>query len=465
MPENPIVLADAACRDPRFHATAPSFAQPTGAEPSHNHDVDDLQVNKATHAYFWGNFVPLRLGYLIPEFPGQTHVFFWREVLALREMGVEVSLISTRRTSPEACRHGFADEARRDTHYVYPPVAGRSAKTLAAHPASVFRAATYVLGLKETGAKGKVKLMAMLACAADLVSFARNTGLDHIHVHSCADAAHLVAICRILGGPTYSLTLHGDLPVYGVDHSRKMGLASLISTDGMHLKTQIVEQVGFPDERILSTCMGLDTLRFAPDGRRQYVSGRLHLVTVARLDACKGHVHALAGIRRAVDRGCNIRYSIAGKGEYRAALEAEVDRLSLRDRVEFMGTLGEEEVLQLLLSADAFMLSSVGLGEAYPISVMEAMSCGLPVVASIIGATADMIRDGENGLLVAQRDEVGLAEALMRLANDVDLRQRIGVAARARAQSAFDVRVTAARLLAEIERWRNLDNDRNGNKR
>src|SRR4051812_48909209 len=82
------------------------------------------------------NVLPLRMGYLIPEFPAQTHVFFWREVVALREMGVGVTLISTRRTPIEACRHAFADEARRETHYVYPPLASRSAQTLAAHPVS-----------------------------------------------------------------------------------------------------------------------------------------------------------------------------------------------------------------------------------------------------------------------------------------------------------------------------------------
>src|SRR6266850_6087725 len=186
------------------------------------------------------NFMALRLGYLIPEFPGQTHVFFWREVVALREMGVIVSLVSTRRTAPEACRHSFADEARRETYYVYPPVAARSVKTLAVRPGSVLKALGYVFGLRESGAKAKAKVIAMLACAADLVSFAREVGLEHIHGHSCADAAHLLALCRILGGPTYSLTLHGDLPVYGVDHCSKMARASLVSTDGSHLKTQIV---------------------------------------------------------------------------------------------------------------------------------------------------------------------------------------------------------------------------------
>ena len=62
-----------------------------------------------------------RLGYLVPEFPGQTHVFFWREVEALRQRGVKVHLISTKRPVPVICRHTFAKEALTETHYLYPP--------------------------------------------------------------------------------------------------------------------------------------------------------------------------------------------------------------------------------------------------------------------------------------------------------------------------------------------------------
>jgi glycosyltransferase involved in cell wall biosynthesis len=270
-------------------------------------------------------------------------------------------------------------------------------------------------------------------------------------VHSCADAAHVAAMCNILGGPSYSLTLHGDLPVYGVDHAAKMARAACISCDGPHLKEQIVREVGYPAEKILPNWMGLDTHQFSPSQRSEGQVGRLQLATVARLDACKGHRFAIAAVRKAVDEGCDVRYTLAGEGPERANIERLIQQLRLSDRVQLLGTRGESEVLELLRRSDAFVLSSVGMGEAGPISLMEAMSCGLPAVCSIIGATPQMLTDGVEGMLIPQEDEAKLAAGFVRLAREPALRQSLGAAARRRAVSQFDSAATTRRLLEFIE--------------
>ena len=91
------------------------------------------------------------IGYLVPEFPSQTHTFFWREICALRARGADVRLFSTRRPAPEACRHAFAEEAARETRYLVPPRAGRMASWLARRPGSLGPALDYVRGLHGTG--------------------------------------------------------------------------------------------------------------------------------------------------------------------------------------------------------------------------------------------------------------------------------------------------------------------------
>jgi len=166
---------------------------------------------------------------------------------------------------------------------------------------------------------------------------------------------------------------------------------------------------------------------------------------------CKGHVHALAAIRKAIDHGVDIQYTIVGDGIEKANIEAEIERHDLQERVRLVGMAGETEVLKHLQEADVFLLSSVGLGEAFPVSVMEAMACGLPVISSIIGATPSMIIHRENGFLVEQRDDDAIASALTELATDVELRQRMGIAARLYATENFDVRISAGRLFDAIE--------------
>jgi glycosyltransferase involved in cell wall biosynthesis len=313
------------------------------------------------------------------------------------------------------------------------------AGTLTHNPGGAARVAAYIAGLHESGVAGRAKAVGYALCAADLVDHCRAAHIDHVHAHSCADVAHVAAMCELLGGPTYSLTLHGDLPVYGVDHRSKMRRAAFVATAARPMQRQVIDQAGVPPERTCTIWMGVETDRFVPSGRPA-APGSLHVVTIARLAECKGHRHALAAVRHAVDRGADVTYSIAGSGPDEAAIRSEVARLGLGARVRMVGSVGEHEVLALLHSADVF--------------VLEAMSCGVPAIVSIIGGTADMITDGVDGHLVSQGDEAAIGERLVRLANAPEERVRLGRAARQRAVAAFDSRHSARALLDAIERWR-----------
>jgi glycosyltransferase involved in cell wall biosynthesis len=387
----------------------------------------------------------LKLGILIPGFPAQTHVFFWREVRALEALNVEVQLFSTRRPDTP-CVHEFAREAAGRTVYAFPPTlaAGRSLRS----PARLGRVAAYVASLSDRGA-ARAKQLLTAACAAELAAQTRRAGIDHLHVHSCADAAHLAAMTHLLGGPTYSLHLHGDLPVYGRDHRQKMRHALFVAAAAEPMRRQVVEEAGVSPDRAFTMKMGVDTDRFTmrPLGPRR---GPLHVVTVSRLALCKGHKHGLGALRMALDAGASLRYSIVGGGPDQAAIEADIKRLRLENHVAMVGSLGETQVAELLKAADVFLLPSVGIGEASPVAVMEAMATGVAIVCSRIGGTPDMITDGEDGLLVDQADEAGLAAALRRLHDDDDFRIRVSAAGRARAVRQFDARRLAERMLDVI---------------
>jgi len=393
---------------------------------------------------------PLRLGYLVPEFPSQTHVFFWREIEALRALGVDVHLLSTRCPSRTACRHAFAAAARKETRYLFPPRARGVARVLLGRGAATGRALAYLRGLHARRFPRTVAYGPMLLSAADLAATAAERRLDHLHVHSCADAAHVAAMARLLGGPPYSITVHGDLPVYGGDHDAKMRGAAFVACVTRPLAEQVVRDARVPADRVPVIPMGIDPDDFAAPPARLARPGTLHVVTVARLIHAKGFGHVFAALRRLAQRGLECRYTIAGEGPDRADLEAAVARLGLADRVAFAGTVSAGDVIGLLERADAFVLASVGLGEAAPVAVMEAMAAGLPVVCSRIGGTPDMVTDGVDGILVEQRDDAAIATALERLARSPALRKALGAAARARALASFTSAATARALLAAI---------------
>jgi len=389
------------------------------------------------------------IGYLVPNWPTQTHAFFWREIEAIRATGGVVRLYSTSRPAVDACRHEFAPDARRQTHYLHPPHILGALALLATSPRRLVAALAYVLRLRDARVLDRLQVLAMLGSAADLAAHTARHGITHVHAHSCGNSAHLLALASRLGKLRYSLTLHGDLEVYGGDHRAKMQGARFVAAVTRPLQAQVTAISALTPDRVPLIPMGVDTTAFTA-AARPACAGVLHLVTVARLNPTKGHRFVLAAIRQAVARGLDVHYSVAGDGPAYAAIMADIAAYGLGDRVTLLGSLGERAILGLLRRADAFVLASIGLGEAAPVSVMEAMSCGLPVICSRIGGTTDMMTHGVDGWLVDQADVDGLAAAIEALARDVELRERLGTAARVRAVEAFDHRIMADRLLAAI---------------
>jgi glycosyltransferase involved in cell wall biosynthesis len=123
----------------------------------------------------------------------------------------------------------------------------------------------------------------------------------------------------------------------------------------------------------------------------------------------------------------NVALLIAGDGDERAPLEQRVAELGLGGRVRFLGPLPRGRVLELFRAADAAILSSSW--ENFPHAVVEALAVGTPVIATAIGGVAEVVRDGENGLLVPPRDPAALADAVRRYFADERLRGRLGAAA------------------------------------
>ena len=118
---------------------------------------------------------------------------------------------------------------------------------------------------------------------------------------------------------------------------------------------------------------------------------------------------------------------VAGDGDERAALERRSAELGLEGRVRFLGPQPRERVVELFRAADASILSSSW--ENFPHTVVEALAVGTPVLATAAGGVAEVVRDGENGLLVPIEDAEALAAAVGRYFGDGELRERLRAAA------------------------------------
>jgi sugar transferase (PEP-CTERM/EpsH1 system associated) len=165
--------------------------------------------------------------------------------------------------------------------------------------------------------------------------------------------------------------------------------------------------------------------------------GTVLLGNVARLDKVKDHAGLLAAFKllRETDGGKNVRLIIAGDGSQRGALEKRIVELGLMDAVRLLGNRGD--VAQLLGECDVFVLSSIA--EGMPVTLLEAMAAGLPVVATDVGGVASVVTDGATGTLVPPGDLQALAAALAGYAANGDLRRQHGDAGRARVVAHFSL--------------------------
>jgi colanic acid/amylovoran biosynthesis glycosyltransferase len=200
---------------------------------------------------------------------------------------------------------------------------------------------------------------------------------------------------------------------------------------------------------------GIDLRRWPYRERPPSPAGRLRMVSVGRLVEKKGVEYALRALRLLLDRGLDVQYRILGDGPLRDRLTALVGQLGLDRHVTLHGRNRQERVRVDLEHSDVLVAASVtaadGDEEGIPNVLKEAMASGMPVVGSRHAGIPELVEDGVSGLLVPERDEQGLADALQRLAGEPGRRAAMGRAGRAKVEREYDIHSLNDRLAGLLE--------------
>lgn len=192
---------------------------------------------------------------------------------------------------------------------------------------------------------------------------------------------------------------------------------------------------GIPTKKFIVIPNGIDPSEWA--GPRRLTTGLPTIVCVAHFRPGKRQADLIESVALLLQRGISVRCLLVGDGMRRPEMEALARRRGVERVVEFLGRQSPEEVRALLGSSDVFVLPS--LWEGMPVSVMEAMSAGLPVVGTDVPGIRDLVVEGVTGYLVPARDPAGLAARLEPLLRDPALRMRMGEAGRARIVEEFSL--------------------------
>jgi glycosyltransferase involved in cell wall biosynthesis len=302
-------------------------------------------------------------------------------------------------------------------------------------------------------AGGRARLWQLFYFGEALLVWAwmERAGVRHIHVHHANVSSDLALLATGFANAagasprwTWSITIHGPTELLDVEGHKlraKVADAAAVVCTSDFSRSQIAALTD-PAElaKVTTARCGVDVGRFVPRDERRVEGGPLELLCVAALSRRKGHRVLLEALRDSP----GVRLTLAGDGPERGALEALAAELGVADRVAFLGAVAHDRVPGLYAAADAFCLPS--FAEGLPTVLMEAMACGLPVVATNVMGTAELVEDGVSGFVVPPARADLIADALRELAGDLELRARMGAASRARVERDYELDGAIERL-------------------
>jgi colanic acid/amylovoran biosynthesis glycosyltransferase len=397
------------------------------------------------------------VAYVMSRFPKISETFILVEMLAMERRGVRVEVYPLIREKAKLV-HPEAQAVVDRAHYLpvlSPAIAASQVAWLREDPRA------YLGALRDVarGTFGSLNFLVgglgtfpKVAHAARLM---RAQGVTHVHCHFATHPALAGFVIRRLTGIPFSFTAHGsDLHVERRMLPEKVAEAAFVATvSELNRKLIIDECAGRYGEKVHIVRAGVDTSTFsvARNGDRPPAGGPLRIVCVGTLHEVKGQTHLVEACRLLAERGIEVECRFIGDGADRAPLQAQIAAGGLEARVELLGARTGPEVAAELRRAHVLVAPSVptkeGKREGIPVVLMEAMSSGLPVVASDLSGIPELVVHEVAGLLTPPGDAPAIAAALERLHADPALRARLGAQGRARVEEEFDVERSVDHLL------------------
>lgn len=393
----------------------------------------------------------MRIAYLVNQYPSISHSFIRREIEALERQGVDVARFTIRASPVGAIAEEDRREAEKTRRIIGAgPVAIARAigASLLARPFASIAASIEALRLGLGSDVGIVRHVFYAAEALVLAAWTRGAGVDHIHAHFGTNSATVAMLAARINGGAFSMTVHGpeefDRPG-AIALAKKIKAASFVAA---------VSSFGMSQLRRLVAPVFWDRIRVIPCGiEKAFHAGESpppvspRFVCVGRLCEQKGQLTLIEAAALLKRRGARFSLALIGDGAMRADIEAAIARLGVAGEVSLLGWKTPAEVRREIEAARCFVLPSYA--EGLPVSIMEAMVLGRPVISTYVAGIPELVIPGENGWLAPAGDANALADAMAAaVAAGPQTLAEMGCAARTRALVRHDIDEIAAVLKA-----------------
>jgi colanic acid/amylovoran biosynthesis glycosyltransferase len=377
--------------------------------------------------------IPLKLGYLVSQYPAINHTFILREIQELRRLGFDIRVASVR--GPDRAPSEMTADERQElehTHYIRTSGIAHALRccvqTMAFRPMGYLRGLLCIFRLSGLDLAAIFWNLLYLTEAVVAGVWMQEQGLTHVHTHFASTVALLLS--KVFPADI-SMTIHGEaefIDPKGFHMTAKIAASRFVCVISQYARSQLMKTANYSDWGKFEVCsLGVNTRVFAPSEFRTR-PGPFQIISVGRLAAVKGHHILVSAVDHLIQSGKRVQVRLVGDGPERLSLEEHIRRRGLSAYFTFEGAANQDRVLALYREADCFVLSS--FAEGIPVVLMEAMAMEIACVATWIAGIPELIENGTDGLLAAPSDDQALARCVIQLMDDQELRLRIGKAGR-----------------------------------
>jgi colanic acid/amylovoran biosynthesis glycosyltransferase len=384
----------------------------------------------------------MKIAVILGGFPKISETFILRHITGLLDLGHEVDIFARRNPGEAECQPDVERYHLRDrTQYFDTPTSrtGRLkraarlfARNILYHPVAMMKCLNVVRYPSMYSILNNVMFVSpFLRGSYDVfLCYWGGNGIDFIILKDVFRQSRFVAR---FGGDDYSI---GDESGYDVFSTLKQFAdAFIVQTDYYGRAT--LQRYGFEDAKIktLRHVIPVKNINFR---ERAGHTGRVNILSIARLVEKKGLHYAIKGVLRLQRESpsVEIQYRIIGDGPLRGELELLTQELGGTGTIQFLGAMTSPEVFKWLNESDVFLLPSLMEQAGYVL--LEAQSCGLPVIATRVGGVSEMVREGKSAILISAQDSDAIAYALRALIDRSDCWAEMGKEGRAHVEAWHD---------------------------
>lgn len=398
----------------------------------------------------------MKIAYLTNQYPKVSHTFIRREIAALEEHGIEIVRFSIRPTPDELIDPLDVAEETRTNVLLDRGIPRLLLTAIATAVTRPFRFASALRAAVRMGARserGMMNNLAYLMVGCSLLQLLRREGCEHVHVHFATNPVAVAMLCRMLGGPPYSFTVHGatdfDNP-WSISLAEKIERAAFVVTISSFARSQLYRLCAHDQwPKITVARCGVD--RSYLDVTPVYATDSRQLVCVGRLCKQKGQLLLIDAAARVRDLGEDFTLLLVGDGEMRPEVDAAIVEHGLEEVVSVTGWASGDEVRDYMNQSRALVLPS--FTEGLPVVIMEAFALGRPALTTYIGGIPELVEDKVCGWLIPAGSVDALVGAMAEvLRTPVDDRAAMAREGRARVLASHDTRTAVEPLLDEFRR-------------